>query len=90
MQEPQGTGIRVGTHCFEGYMVPPFYDSLLAKVITVANNRSEAIDVMQYALQRFFVSGVDTTIPFLSALMDQTDFKRADINTRWLEEYIGD
>ena len=89
-KEPQGTGIRVDTHCFEGYTVPPFYDSLLAKVITVANNRSEAIEVMQYALQRFFVSGVNTTIPFLAALIEQTDFKRADINTRWLEEYVGD
>ena len=71
-------------------MVPPFYDSLLAKVITVADNRSEAIDVMQYALQQFMVSGVNTTIPFLSELIDQTDFKCADINTRWLEEYVGE
>jgi acetyl-CoA carboxylase biotin carboxylase subunit len=87
---PAGTGIRVDTHCFEGYMVPPFYDSLLAKVIAVAHNRSEAIEAMQHALQQFFVSGVNTTIPFLAALIDQADFKRADINTRWLEEYVGD
>ena len=85
---PQGNSIRVDTHCFPGYSVPPFYDSLLAKVIVSGNNRPEAIEHMRYALKHFSVSGVDTTIPFLSSLIDNTDFVNGNINTRWIEDVI--
>jgi acetyl-CoA carboxylase biotin carboxylase subunit len=85
---PEGDGIRVDTHCFAGYLVPPFYDSLLAKVIVSGNNRREAIERMRFALQHFSVSGVDTTIPFLSSLIDNTDFVSGNIHTRWIEDVI--
>jgi acetyl-CoA carboxylase biotin carboxylase subunit len=85
---PEGDGIRVDTHCFAGYLVPPFYDSLLAKVIVSGNNRREAIERMRFALKHFYVSGVDTTIPFLSSLIDNTDFVSGNIHTRWIEDVI--
>jgi acetyl-CoA carboxylase biotin carboxylase subunit len=85
---PEGNGIRVDTHCFTGYLVPPFYDSLLAKVIVSGNNRSEAIEHMRFALKHFSVSGVDTTIPFLFSLIDNSDFVNGNINTRWIEDVI--
>ena len=85
---PEGNGVRVDTHCFAGYSVPPFYDSLLAKVIVSGNDRSEAIEHMRSALKQFSVSGVDTTIPFLSKIIDHTDFLSGNINTRWIEDVI--
>ncbi len=63
-ESPQGNGVRVDTHCYPGYDVPPYYDSLLAKTIVTGRNRFEAIENMQCALEKFAVSGVDTTIPF--------------------------
>jgi acetyl-CoA carboxylase biotin carboxylase subunit len=85
---PEGNGIRIDTHCFEGYSVPPFYDSLLAKVIASGNDRSEAIEYMRFALESFSVCGVDTTIPFLSKIIDHADFVNGNINTRWIEDVI--
>ncbi len=85
---PDGNGVRVDTHCFAGYSVPPFYDSLLAKVIVSGNDRSEAIEHMRFALEHFSVSGVDTTIPFLSKIIDHPDFVNGNINTRWIEDVI--
>ncbi len=85
---PEGNGIRIDTHCFEGYSVPPFYDSLLAKVIVSGNDRSEAIEYMRFALESFSVCGVDTTIPFLSKIIDHADFVNGNINTRWIEDVI--
>lgn len=83
---PKGDGIRVDTHCFSGYVVPPYYDSLIAKVITRGINRSEAIEKIQYALDSFIISGIPTTIPFLKFLITQKDFIAGKVNTRWVEE----
>ncbi len=87
-QPPQGTHIRVDTHCFAGYMVPPFYDSLLAKIIVAGGSRMETIERMRSALHRFSVSGVDTNIQFLILVVNHADFVAGDINTRWLEEVV--
>ena len=88
--DPPGDGnIRVDSHCFSGYEVPPYYDSLLAKLIVWGHNRLEAIECMRHALENFTVLGVDTTIPFLSTLMEHPDFISGKTNTRWLEEVIG-
>ena len=87
-QPPEGTGIRVDTHCFPGYRVPPYYDSLLAKLIVTGDTRAEAIELMRHSLTNFSVSGVDTTIHFLSSLFDRTDYIEGQINTRWLEEVV--
>ena len=86
---PEGPGIRVDTHCFPGYWVPPYYDSLLAKLIVTGDTRAEVIELMRHSLTKFSVSGVDTTIHFLSSLIDRTDYLSGQINTRWLEEVVG-
>ena len=71
---PEGPGIRVDSHCYAGYFVPPYYDSLLAKLITKGSDRSEAIERMQYALESFIVSGIDTTIPFHQVILKNPDY----------------
>jgi acetyl-CoA carboxylase biotin carboxylase subunit len=88
-QAPQGTGIRVDTHCVPGYQVPPFYDSLLAKLIVAGSSRTAAIERMRTALNAFTVCGIDTTIPFLASIMQRSDFAMGQFNTRWLEEVVG-
>jgi acetyl-CoA carboxylase biotin carboxylase subunit len=86
---PQSEGIRVDTHCYPGYFVPPYYDSLLAKVIAHGATRSAAIERMQYALKNFVVSGVDTVIPFLARVLEDPDYVSGKVNTRWLEHKLG-
>ena len=83
-EPPEGEGIRVDTHCYEGYTVPPYYDSLLAKLIVTGGTRMEAIARLQRALARFHAEGVDTTIPFLSSLVERGDFIAGRVNTSWL------
>ena len=85
-EPPEGTGIRVDSHCYEGYTVPPYYDSLLAKLIVTGDTRMEAIARLQRALARFHVEGVDTTISFLSSLVERADFIAGRVNTGWLEK----
>jgi acetyl-CoA carboxylase biotin carboxylase subunit len=84
-QAPAGEGIRVDSHCRAGTLVPPHYDSLLAKLIVSGENRIKAVSRLQEALAEFTVTGVDTTIPFLRLLTCQLDFVRGGVNTRWLE-----
>ncbi len=85
-EPPEGTGIRVDSHCYAGYVVPPFYDSLMAKLIVIGNTRMEAIARLQRALANFHVAGVDTTIPFLASLVERADFIAGWVNTGWLEK----
>jgi acetyl-CoA carboxylase biotin carboxylase subunit len=86
---PQGQGIRVDSHCYPGYFIPPYYDSLIAKVITLGADRSEAIERMRYALESFFISGVHTTISFLHFLLNKSDFIEGRVNTRWIEQVLS-
>jgi acetyl-CoA carboxylase, biotin carboxylase subunit len=83
---PQGEGVRVDTHCFPGYVVPPFYDSLLAKVIVHAPTRAAAINGMCAALDDFEVAGVPSTIPFHRQVMAHEEFRSGRVTTRWVEE----
>ena len=85
---PEGPFIRVDTHCFPGYFVPPYYDSLLAKLITQGADRREAVERMRHALESFVISGVDTTIPFLRFLLDQLAYTEGEVNTRWVESRL--
>ena len=85
-EPPEGPGIRVDSHCYEGYTVPPYYDSLLAKLIVTGNTRMEAIARLQRSLANFHVAGVDTTIPFLASLVERADFIAGIVNTGWLEK----
>jgi acetyl-CoA carboxylase biotin carboxylase subunit len=87
---PHGDGIRVDTHCYAGYSVPPHYDSLLAKLIIRGKDRSEAVERAQQALKCFSVSGIDTTIPFLRSLVCHRDYIEGMVNTRWVEEMLNE
>jgi acetyl-CoA carboxylase biotin carboxylase subunit len=86
--QPVGSGIRVDTHCYPGYFVPPFYDSLLAKLITKGSNRYEAVDRMKDALAKFVVSGINTTIPFYQFMLKHPDYLGGKVNTRWVEDVL--
>jgi acetyl-CoA carboxylase biotin carboxylase subunit len=86
--QPVGSDIRVDTHCYSGYFVPPFYDSLLAKLITKGGNRHEAVDRMKDALAKFAVSGIHTTIPFYQFMLKHSDYLSGNFNTRWVEDVL--
>lgn len=85
--EPGGIGIRIDTHVYAGYTIPPNYDSMVSKLITVAQSREEAIQKMQRALDEYIVEGVKTTIPFHQKLMKNEQFQKGDFTTKFLEEW---
>ena len=87
---PGGHGIRVDTHAYAGYMIPPYYDSMISKLITVAQTREEAIKKMQRALDEYIIEGIKTTIPFHQKLMKNEKFKEGDFNTKFLEDFDFD
>jgi acetyl-CoA carboxylase biotin carboxylase subunit len=82
---PGGPGVRLDSHVYAGYTVPPYYDSLLAKLICQGRDRAEAIARMRVALESFVVEGVTTTIPFLARVMHNDRFVRGDVDTKFLE-----
>jgi acetyl-CoA carboxylase biotin carboxylase subunit len=84
---PGGLGIRVDTHVYTGYTVPPYYDSLIAKLIVRARTRDEAIERARVALEMFVIEGVKTTIPFLEQVLDHPDFRAGDVDTQFLERW---
>ena len=73
---PGGHGVRIDTHVYANYMIPPFYDSMIAKLITVTQTREEAIQKMERALDEFIIEGIKTTIPFHQQLMKNEDFRK--------------
>ncbi len=83
---PGGHGIRVDTHVYAGYVIPPNYDSMIAKLITVAQTREEVIAKMKRALDEFVIEGIKTTIPFHQKLMENKRFLKGDYNTHFIEE----
>ncbi len=82
---PGGPGVRVDSHAYAGYTVPPYYDSLVAKLIVQGSDREEALRRMQVALESFVVEGVATTMPFLARVMQHPEFRAGDVDTKWLE-----
>jgi acetyl-CoA carboxylase biotin carboxylase subunit len=84
---PGGHGVRVDTHIYDGYVIPPFYDSMIAKLITVAQTREEAIQTMKRALGEFVIEGIKTTIPFHIKMMDDPNFIKGDFNTGYLNNW---
>ena len=83
---PGGHGIRIDTHVYAGYRIPPHYDSMVSKLIVVAQTREEAITKMQRALDEYIIEGVKTTIPFHQKLMRHDRFRSGDFTTKFLEE----
>lgn len=84
---PGGFGVRVDSAVYNGYTIPPYYDSMVAKLIVHANTREEAIERMKRALDEFLIEGVHTTIPFHSKVMEHPVFKSGDFDTKFLETY---
>jgi len=82
---PGGHGVRVDTHVYAGYVIPPNYDSLIAKLITVAQTREEAISTMERALSEFVIEGVKTTIPFHIKLMKNPNYRAGNFTTKFME-----
>ena len=85
---PGGHGIRIDTHVYAGYMIPPNYDSMIAKLITTAQTREEAINKMKRALDEFVIEGVKTTIPFHRQLMDHPDYVTGNYTTNFMEDFV--
>jgi acetyl-CoA carboxylase, biotin carboxylase subunit len=87
LHQPGGHGVRVDSHVYAGYVIPPYYDSMIGKLITVAQTRQEAIDTMYRALSEYVIEGVKTTIPFHLQLMKDERFRSGDFNTKFLEGF---
>ncbi|SNR55206.1 acetyl-CoA carboxylase, biotin carboxylase subunit [Lutibacter agarilyticus] len=85
---PGGHGIRVDTHVYAGYSIPPNYDSMIAKLITTAQTREEAIAKMKRALDEFVIEGVKTTIPFHRQLMQHPDYLAGNYTTKFMEDFV--
>lgn len=84
---PGGFGVRVDSAMYTGYSIPPYYDSMVAKLIVHADTREEAILRMKRALDEFIIEGVHTTIPFHLQLMDDEVFNSGEFDTNFLEQY---
>ena len=84
---PGGHGVRLDTHVYSGYIIPPFYDSMIAKLITTAQTREEAINKMKRALDEFIIEGIKTTIPFHKKLMDNPEFIKGNYTTKFMETF---
>lgn len=84
---PGGHGIRVDTHVYAGYRIPPFYDSMISKLIAVAQTRDEAILKMQRALDEYIIEGVKTTIPFHQKLMRDENFQKGNFTTKFMDDF---
>ena len=87
LHQPGGHGVRVDSHAYAGYVIPPYYDSMIGKLITVAQTRHEAIDTMYRALSEYVIEGVKTTIPFHLQLMQNDKFRAGDFTTKFLETF---
>ncbi|MDC3388361.1 acetyl-CoA carboxylase biotin carboxylase subunit [Flavobacteriaceae bacterium] len=88
LHAPGGHGVRLDTHVYAGYMIPPNYDSMIAKLITTAQTREEAINKMKRALDEFVIEGVKTTIPFHRQLMDEPDYVVGNYTTKFMEDFV--
>ncbi len=85
---PGGHGVRLDTHCYSGYVIPPFYDSMIAKLIVTARTREEALDKLERALDEFIVEGIKTTIPFHQQLLDDENFRKGVYTTKFMEDFV--
>jgi len=87
LHTPGGHGVRVDSHVYAGYVIPPYYDSMIAKLIAVAQTREEAIDTMHRALSEYVIEGIKTTIPFHLQLMQNEEFRKGNFTTKFLESF---
>jgi acetyl-CoA carboxylase biotin carboxylase subunit len=86
---PGGRGVRVDSHAYAGYTIPPFYDSMIGKLITYGKDRREAMDKMSRALGEYMITGIKTTIPFEQAILQDPNFRRGVYSTNFVESLLG-
>ncbi len=86
---PGGRGVRIDSHVYTGYTIPPYYDSMIAKLITVGSSRESAIDRMQRALSEYIIQGVKTTIPFQASILKDADFRSGNYHTGFVEQLLA-
>jgi len=87
LNTPGGHGVRVDSHVYAGYTIPPYYDSMIGKLIAVARTREEALDTMHRALSEYVIEGIKTTIPFHLQLMENEDFRNGNFTTKFMESF---
>jgi acetyl-CoA carboxylase biotin carboxylase subunit len=87
--QPGGRGVRVDTHCYAGYTIPPTYDSMIGKLITTGNDRREAMDRMNRALSEYMITGIKTNVSFQQAIMQDPNFRRGVYSTSFIEQLLG-
>src|SRR5258708_17493546 len=86
---PGGFGVRVDSALYQGYEVPPFYDSLIAKLVVFGADRDECLARLRRTLEEYAIGGIETTIPLHQRLLDDPDFRRGDYDIHWLERFLG-
>jgi acetyl-CoA carboxylase biotin carboxylase subunit len=86
---PGGRGVRVDSHAYAGYMIPPNYDSMIGKLITFGKDRREAMDKMSRALGEYMITGIKTTVPFEQAILQDPNFRRGVYSTGFIEQLLG-
>jgi acetyl-CoA carboxylase biotin carboxylase subunit len=87
LHQPGGHGVRVDSHVYAGYVIPPYYDSMIGKLITIAQTRDEALNTMYRALSEYVIEGIKTTIPFHLQLMNDERFRSGDFTTKFIEGF---
>jgi acetyl-CoA carboxylase biotin carboxylase subunit len=88
LHQPGGHGVRVDSHVYAGYVIPPYYDSMIGKLIATAQTREEALNTMYRALSEYVIEGIKTTIPFHLQLMQNEDFRKGNFTTKFLESFV--
>jgi acetyl-CoA carboxylase biotin carboxylase subunit len=86
---PGGRGVRIDSHAYTGYVVPPYYDSMIAKLITIGATRESAINRMRRALEEYYITGIKTTVPFHSAIMRNAEFRAGNYDTGFVERVMS-
>ena len=87
---PGGNGVRVDTAAYANGMIPPYYDSLVAKLVTFGHSRSEAIERMNRALEMFIIEGIHTSIPLHQRILKDPDFLAGNLGTKFVEKFLAD
>ncbi len=88
LHQPGGHGVRVDSHVYAGYVIPPYYDSMIGKLIAIAQTREEAINTMSRALSEYVIEGIKTTIPFHQQLMHDENFRKGNFTTKFMETFV--
>ena len=86
--EPGGHGIRIDTHVYANYIIPPYYDSMISKLIVVAQTREEALKKMERALDEYIIEGIKSTIPFHQQLLQDENFRKGNFTTKFMETFV--